>query len=234
MAWRQWPVRLLLLFGLPVLTIIVPREVNPARGFFFITLSLYFFMILPLVCLTICGAMIRDEIQGDTLGYLLTRPQTRAGLYLAKYLSSVGWLQILLAVESGLFLLAGLARGVPHLWSMVPIVLGVQVLAVAAWSALSGLFGLLTKNYIVWGIVYGFMVELGIGRIPTNINTLSLTVNIKTLLANHQELARLCESSPDKTGTALAVMALSPIVLGLASAFLFTWREYLYSQEFQK
>ena len=47
----------------------------------------YFFVILPLGCVRASGALIRDELQADTLGFLTTRPLSRARLLAAKYLS---------------------------------------------------------------------------------------------------------------------------------------------------
>lgn len=236
LAVRRLPLVILLLLALPVLTAIIvryPASDDVSDAFYTISVFLYFLQILPLACLIVCGAMIRDEIQADTLGFLITRPLSRFRLFLAKYLSHMFWLQILFLVESLLFLIVGLVAGVPHLLKLLPLALGTQILSVLAWSALSSLMGLLTKNYIVWGILYGFIVEIGIGKIPTNINTLSLTVNIKRILS-HSFPGEFYGWPTDKAGLAVLVLLMAPIGLLAISGILFTWREYLHSHEFQK
>src|SRR6185436_8233209 len=47
-------------------------------------IDFYFFAILPLSCVGACGALIREELQNNTLGFLLTRPLSRARLILIK------------------------------------------------------------------------------------------------------------------------------------------------------
>ena len=77
--------------------------------------------------------LIRDELQADTLGFLITRPVKRAQLILVKYLSQAVWLEILLLVETRLLLFAaGAAREIPALGALLPLVLAVQFLAIPA------------------------------------------------------------------------------------------------------
>src|SRR6185436_12447708 len=90
--------------------------------------------------------------------------------------------QLLVAVEAALLFTAGDLRQT-HAFSLLPLFLGAQFLAVLAWSALGTMLGLLTKRYMAWALLYGFIVEMGIGRIPTNINTLSLIRHLKSLLS---------------------------------------------------
>ena len=100
-----------------------------------------------------------------------------------------------------------------------------QFLAVLAWSALGLFLGQVTKRYLPLALVYGLIVELGIGDIPTNINTLSLMRHLKTLLSHDQALQSLYQWTG--TGFLLPVAALllgAALFLGLA-ALLFTFRE---------
>src|SRR5262249_32116008 len=143
------------------------------RPFYRWLVDFYFLLVLPLYGLSVCGSMIRDELQSDTLGFLTTRPVGRARLFLIKYLCQMTWLQALAALHGLLLCGVGFAREVPGVGSMMALFFGAQVLAVLAWGALSALLGLITRRYMVLGIVYGFVVEMGIGRIPTNINSLS-------------------------------------------------------------
>jgi len=196
--------------------------------------TVYFFVVLPLNCVRSCGGLILDELQADTLGFLATRPVSRARLLIAKYLSQTAWLQMIMLIEALLLFAAGQLREIPSLGALLPLFLAAQFLAVLVWSALGTLLGQLTKRYMALALVYGFIVEMGIGRIPTNINTLSMMRHLKTLLAHNPAL----QSLYDWTGTGLplsigALVLGSVVFLGVA-AFLFTVREYHHTGEMQK
>jgi ABC-type Na+ efflux pump permease subunit len=203
-------------------------------AFYHWLLDLYFFVVLPLNCVRLCGGLIRDELQADTLGFLLTRPLSRARLVVLKYLSQIAWLQILALTEGLLLFAAGGLRHVPSLGVLLPLFLGAQVLAVFAWGALGAFLGQVTQRYMPLALVYGFIIELGIGRIPTNINTLSMMRHLKTILSRNPAL----QSFYDWPASSLPLSILALVVaavffLGLA-ALLFTVKEYHHTAEMQK
>jgi len=207
---------------------------NRTAPFYHWLIDFYFFIILPLSCVRSCGGLIRDELQNDTLGFLTTRPVKRATLVVLKYLSQAGWLEIVVLVEGLLLLGAGALREIPHLGALLPLFLAAQFLAVLAWSALGLFLGQVTKRYLPLALVYGLIVELGIGDIPTNINTLSLMRHLRTLLSHDAVLQSLYEWSG--TGVLLPVGALllaAALFVALA-ALLFTFREYHAAAEMQK
>jgi hypothetical protein len=194
----------------------------------------YFFIILPLGCVRGCGALIRDELQTDTLGFLTTRPIRRATLVIVKYVSQAAWLEIMALAEALLLFAAGGLREIPALGKLLPLFLGAQFLAVLAWSGLGLFLGQVTKRYLALALVYGLVVELGIGAIPTNINSLSLSRHLRTLLSHNAELQSLFEWT---TGGALFPAAIllvaAALFVGLA-ALLFTFLEYHAAGEMQK
>jgi ABC-type transport system involved in multi-copper enzyme maturation permease subunit len=191
-------------------------------------------MILPLNCVRMCGGLIQDELQADTLGFLTTRPLSRAKLLILKYLSQTAWLQMIVLVEALLLFAAGYLRQIQSLGALLPLFLGAQCLAVLAWSALGTFFGQVTKRYMALALVYGFIVEMGIGRIPTNINTLSLMRHLKTLLAQNSALQTTYEWMGQGVPLSIGALALATaLFLGIA-AFLFTVKEYHHTEEMQK
>jgi hypothetical protein len=207
---------------------------NRTAPFYHWLIDFYFFIILPLSCVRGCGGLIRDELQSDTLGFLTTRPVKRATLVVLKYLSQAAWLEMVIMVEGLLLLGAGALREIPALGSLLPLFLAAQFLAVLAWSALGLFLGQITKRYLPLALVYGLIVELGIGDIPTNINTLSLMRHLKTLLSHNSALQSLYEWTG--TGVLLPVGALllaAALFVSLA-ALLFTFREYHAAAEMQK
>jgi hypothetical protein len=207
---------------------------NRPAPFYHWLIDFYFFIILPLSCVRSCGGLIRDELQNDTLGFLTTRPVKRATLVVLKYLAQAAWLEIVVLVEGLLLLGAGALREIPHLGALLPLFLAAQFLAVLAWSALGLFLGQVTKRYLPLALVYGLIVELGIGDIPTNINTLSLMRHLRTLLSHDAALQSLYEWTG--TGVLLPVGALllaAALFVALA-ALLFTFREYHAAAEMQK
>jgi ABC-type transport system involved in multi-copper enzyme maturation permease subunit len=211
---------------------------EPAWGrtgaFYHWLIDFYFFVVLPLNCIRACGALVRDELQADTLGFLVTRPLSRARLLLLKYLSQTAWLQVVLLLETLLLFFAGNLRQIPHLDVLLPLFLAAQILAVPAWSALGLLFGQITHRYMAVAVVYGLIVEMGIGRIPTNINTLSLMRQLKTLLSHNPALQTIYDWYAGGVPLAVTVLILAPVLFLTAAALLFTFLEYHPSVERQK
>lgn len=208
---------------------------TPSAAFYNLLVEFYFFIVLPLVCARSCGALFRDELQAETLGFLLTRPVSRPVLVVVKYICQAAWLALLLLAQALLLFFAGQLRGIPHLAAVLPLFLAAQCLAIPAWSALGLLLGLFSNRYIALALIYGFVVELGIGRIPTNINSLSLMRHLQSLLANNDELRSLFDPAitPAVWSPIAALLIGAAIFLG-ASVLLFTFREYHVNAEMQK
>lgn len=207
---------------------------NRTEPFYHWLLDFYFFVILPLQCVRGSGGLIRDELQADTLGFLLTRPLSRAQLLVLKYLAQTGWLQLALLGETLLIFLAGHMRQIPNLGSLLPLFLAAQFLAVLAWSALGVFLGLLAKRYMALALLYGLIVEMGIGRIPTNINTLSLVRHLKTLLSHNAVLQGIYEWPTQNLALSLGALVFGAVLFTTLAALLFTFREYHHTAEMQK
>jgi ABC-type transport system involved in multi-copper enzyme maturation permease subunit len=197
-------------------------------------IDFYFFVILPLSCVGACGALIREELQNDTLGFLTTRPLTRARLMIVKYLSQSAWLQIVVLVQALLLFAVGSFRQVPGLGTLLPLFLAIQFLAVFTWGALGAFLGLVTKRYMAIALLYGFLVELGIGRIPTNVNTLSMVRHLKSLLAHNAALQDIYEWPMRGVPFSIAALALGTMVFLSLAVMMFTFMEYHHTTEMQK
>jgi ABC-2 type transport system permease protein len=214
------------------------QRVRPRWGrtepFYHWLIDFYFFVILPLQCVRGSGGLIRDELQADTLGFLLTRPLSRARLLVLKYVSQTAWLQIILLVETLLLFLAGSLRQMPALGSLLPLFLAAQFLAVPAWSALGLFLGQVSKRYLAIALLYGLIVEMGIGRIPTNINTLSLVRHLKTLLAHNPALQTLYAWSGVRVPFSVGALLFAAGLFLALAALLFTFKEYHQNAEMQK
>ena len=197
-------------------------------------IDFYFFVLLPLNCVRTSGSIIRDELQADTLGFLITRPLSRATLLVVKYFSQTAWLELTAIAEALLLFAAGSLRQIPEIWALVPLFLAVQFLAVLAWSALGALLGLVTQRYMAVAVVYGLIVEMGIGRIPTNINTLSLMRHLKTILAHNPALQEVYSWTGSGVAFSIGAVLFACLLFLTMASLLFTFREYHHTAEMQR
>ncbi|HTO04059.1 MAG TPA: ABC transporter permease subunit, partial [Opitutus sp.] len=128
------------------------------------------------------AAAIRDEMKPSTTDYVLTRPVRRVHLVGFKFLSHLVCLQLFYLVVLVALLGSAMAIHVPDVVSAAPRLLLAQAIALTSFSALGFLFGAITSRYLVLGIIYAGTVEIAIGHIPTQLNHLSMSHQLSTLL----------------------------------------------------
>jgi ABC-type transport system involved in multi-copper enzyme maturation permease subunit len=147
-----------------------------ATNFFLCTL-------VPAIAFLAGAGALRDEMKPVAVDYLHTRPARRdvvgACKCAAQYLALQPALVLALAVVVG----AGLWRGVPSAFAAAPALLTAQAFTTAAFLGLGALIGALTRRYLVFGLLYAAVVEVGIGAIPTQLSRLSLTQHTRTIVA---------------------------------------------------
>lgn len=220
--------------GLPILSYFAFTMGTQSNAYYMFTVDFYMLLVLPITCLTAFGGMVRDDLQEDTVCFLLTRPMKRWQFFLSKYVSHLAWTQITTALTLLAFAVSGTLRGVDDVPNLILTLLIVQVPAIMVYGAISSLMGLLTKKYLVLGIIYGFVVEFGIGQIPTNINTLAMTNHLKSLLTKYTPLAEYLNQEPGSSFTAIAAIVTVTVVFLALSSLMFTMREYNHSDEMSK
>lgn len=220
-------------FTVPILMVTTLNDGQTGAFLRWLT-SFHLFLLLPIYCLTFFGPIIRDELQADTLGFIITRPVKRHTVFILKYICVMIWTQILAAMSGGLFLGIAYLKGINTFPPAAPYFFLSQALAILAYGALGGLFGLLSKKYMVLGVVYGFLVEWGIGSIPTNIHSLAVSHHLRTILANNEAIAvRFTWTAGSLSEAGLMVFAATVIFL-FSAALVFNYREYHHAEEMQK
>lgn len=227
---RRWPMLALGVLLAPLLAwLALPwGEREPFIGW---VLGVHFGLLIPLWCLIAFGSFVRDEVQAGTIGFLLTRPMTRVRFFLLRWFCTLMTVQGALAANTLLLGVAGLILDVPGVLRLTGLLLAAQLVVVPAYGAVAALLGVLTRKYLLLGLVYGFVVEVGIGQIPTNINTLSVARHFRNLLDQFE----LIELAAGWSGGAMAAAAgwllLLTLVYLIAAATVFHAREFRAGEE---
>lgn len=219
LTWRRFctPGQWLLLVGtLAVLGLLGFLRVRHGHEDEFLPWMAQFYVgfILPVMAFLAGASAIRDEMKSSTADYVLTRPVRRVHLVVFKYLSHLACLQFFYLVVLGSLLGLALFIPVPDVVPTAARLVLAQFTALSAFSALGFLFGVITERYLVLGFIYAGTVEMAIGRIPTQLNHLSMTRQLSNLV-----------SPPDASGFAFLagpVSAWSVVVLlfGYAAFFI--------------
>ena len=194
----------------------------------------------PLTALLYAAGVVADEVEEQTLTYLLLRAVPRWAVYLTKLLATLCVTCLLVAGSVvGLYLAiyAGSPDFAPAAVRCVQAI-GVMALAQVGYCALFGLLGLLTRRSLVAGIGYivlveGVLANLNfVGRAVTLVYyTRALTLRGLNLPA---EQLRRCQEGwgmgdPAELPTALTALATVlafGVVVSLLSALLFARSEY--------
>jgi ABC-2 type transport system permease protein len=231
---------LVLLFLLPtVLTLLIRyynddylNEVDDVRRL------ILFLMIpqalVPLTALILASGMVRDEVEGQTLTYLLIRPLPRPSIYVAKLLAA--WL-----VSAGLTAVftasavAAVEWGTPGFWGTV---MPKQAVWLATLSALSllvyttlfGLLGLVVRWVLPLGVVYTLLFEGVFANIDFAVRKVTVLWYVRVLAERWfglhvEDWAIDLETAPTAT-EALLILLSATLVAAAAGAFLFGAREH--------
>jgi ABC-2 type transport system permease protein len=153
---------LALLFLLPAVLAavirLVPHPPPPQMLEFLFVFNLIPHALATLTALLYASGIIQDEVEGQTLTYLLLRPLPRWALYLTKLAVTI----LVTAALTGVFSVLAMVViywGTPDLWGDVLPWRALQVaallaLAQAAYCSLFGAVGLLTRWVLVVGLGY--------------------------------------------------------------------------------
>ncbi|MEM9158793.1 MAG: ABC transporter permease subunit [Verrucomicrobiota bacterium] len=135
--------------------------------------------LLPLTCLTMGGGAIRNEIKEYTIEYLWTRALKRSHLLIGTYVASVVATFCFCVFYGTVICLAGFLRGVGISGGDYLSLLLATFGGCLAYVAISLLLGVVTGRFMVLGILYGSLVEVGISQIPMNVRNLAVSHHLK-------------------------------------------------------
>ena len=174
-----WTAGLILLTALLSVTSTHPHDKSDFLGW--IT-EFYIAFLLPALAFLSGGGAMRDEMKGNAVDYILTRPIPRWAYLSFRYVAQ--WLnaQISYLLVFCVIIGVGVYRHIPDLGTDLPLVFLAQILSITVFTAFGFLCGVLTNRYVVVGLIYGAVVEIGFGRIPIQLSELSMTHQLRSLL----------------------------------------------------
>lgn len=190
----------------------------------FQTLLVPLFLQVVLIFVTLVGAttLIREEIDDNTLPYLLTRPISKPAIVLYKYVGYLAAVLILLIPP------LVLAYCVTELYAGDSVtadldVLGAFLLATflgsAAYGALFLFLSVVLRKPLAAGLLIGFVWESIVGSIPGDVRLLSIIHYLKSILMDLIAVGPLTfyEStvSADIAVAVLTGMAVAMVVLSM-------------------
>ena len=213
--------------GLAVLALLFfggPRRGNPDE-FVGWAISFYVSLVVPALAFMAGADAIREEMKSSSVDYVLTRPVPRPAFVAFKYVAHTVCTQLDLLLAFGVVVGFAAAHHVPDLATVTFKLLLGQVLLVTAFSAFGFLCGVISSRYVVIGLAYAGIIEAGVGQIPTQLSRLSMTHQVRDLLASLLGRTETLTSAPSLFGTSGMVALFCVLTLGAAVA-LFTFREF--------
>ena len=180
-----------LLFALPsVLTVVVnltSPHAPPVAGLeFALVYNLIPHALAPLAALLYAAGIIQDDVEEQTLTYLLLRPLPRWGLYLVKLLATLLVTALLTAIFTAITLaVIALTASEPATAGLIEQALkvaGLLCLAQIAYCGLFGLLGLLIRHSLLVGVAYIVVLEGLLASFPTVARQLTVMYYFRVLV----------------------------------------------------
>lgn len=169
--------------GLCAITaVVIQVSNNQLRDFTEWSVELFLLRIVPLLCLVTGGGALRNEIRAFTVEYLWTRPARKSHLAIGAYAGAVVVVFVQVLVFTVLIHLVGAVLGVSGVWTQLPLTLLASLGAVLAFCAIAVALGAFTGKYMVFGLIYGVAVEIGLSDLPTRLNQLAVTRHLQSIL----------------------------------------------------
>ena len=160
---------------------------------FALVFSLLPHALAPLTALLYAAGIVSDEVEEQTLTYLLLRSVPRWKLYLTKLLATLVVTTVLVTVAV-LSLFTVIYVGTPNFWSEVMPRAGrtvaVMALAQVGYCALFGFLGLFTRRSLLTGVAYIVAIEGILANMDFAGRTLTVVYYVRTLTLRWLELPR--------------------------------------------
>lgn len=237
-----------LLYSIPVALVVLIRYsganfkrptggYEPAFAEFLIVFNLLPQVFIPLTALVFASGMIQDEVEEQTITYLLIRPLPRWSIYGAKLLATMLATIVLTSAFTALvFAVIGWSQ--PGYWgaegggtSRMLKAIVLFALSLTAYNALFGLLSLLMRRAILLGIGYIILLEGVVANIDFVIRKGTVMYYYRVLSERWVELGRASDFNIDlETAPSLRdcvqILLIATAGCWLLATFLMQTREF--------
>jgi hypothetical protein len=184
--------------------------------------------LLPIWSLSFATQAMASEREGASMVWLLTRPLSRPGIYLAKYLAQLPWSLGLTLGGFSLICLVGGRPGEMALSLFWPAIL----CGTLAFTALFHLIGSFFKRPAIVSLVYAFFLEVWMGNMPGYLKRSSISFYVRCMMFDAGQDYDVRPESPSvylpvDGSTASWILALTTMALVLLGMLLFSRSEYV-------
>jgi ABC-2 type transport system permease protein len=229
LTFRRWCSlqQLLVVAGMLALLAVVAGASIPrgdAAEYFDWVSSVYLGVVVPVLAFLSGAGAIREDLKGGSVDYLFTRPVRRTAFVVFRYLSHLACTQLTYALALGVLAAVGVFRQVPDLAAGLPLLVLAQLITITAFLALGFFCAVLVARYLIIGLLYAGLIEVGVGQIPTQLSGLSMTRQVRELLDP------LVRSTTEVTmagafATSLSLLTFA-VVFVAAAALIFSMKEF--------
>ncbi|HUB27437.1 MAG TPA: ABC transporter permease [Tepidisphaeraceae bacterium] len=177
MHGKRWIV-MSLLFLLPALLALIVHETSPDAPALALEFTFVFMFIpqaiLPLAALIDASGTIQDELEEQTITYLLIRPISRWAIYVVKLAGAITMTLALTAIFTAVTyaVIYGLRDQDAARRCLTAI--SIHCLAVACYCCIFSLLGLITRRILVAGVLYIVIVEGLLANLPFGIRLITV------------------------------------------------------------
>jgi ABC-2 type transport system permease protein len=191
---------------------------------------LFLQVVVVFVTLVQATALVREEIEDNTLPYLLTRPVSKPTILLSKYTAYLT-ASLLLLIPSILvaYLITESYTG-SALSADREVLFGfllVTALGAAAYGGFFLLLSVLVRRPLAAGLLFGFVWEFGIGSVPGDFPRLSLIHYLRSILKEVAPIGPLgVYASKDSALVATVVLVGFAVAALVLAVFVFQQQEF--------
>ena len=191
---------------------------------------LFLQVVLIFVTLVSATTLIRDEIDDNTLPYLLTRPISKPAIAIYKYLGYL--VAVLVLLLPSLVLAYAVTVGYSgdtftSDWDVLSGFLLATVLGSAAYGALFLFLSVLVRKPLAVGLLIGFVWESIVGSIPGDVPKLSVIHYLRSILKDTIVVGPLAGYRTDlSTSAAVLVLVVFSAAMVILSIVVFQQMEF--------
>src|SRR5262245_9709306 len=172
--------------GLAILLRVLPKTPRPDAIEFALIFNLLPHALAPLTALLYAAGAIQDEVEEQTLTYLLVRSIPRWAIYVTKLLATWCVTTVLTSIAT-VAVYASIYAGTPEfqtdiLMGRLPIVLAITALAQFAYCSVFGFIGLAAKRSLIVGLIFIVVIEGVLSNLDFILRAVTIVHYVRTLI----------------------------------------------------